>query len=359
MTEKIELPPSLTEHIPWEEGSNPIWPATAFILRRNLAKYHFPPKMNEMQFIQTEEILSKALISTTDLINPICLKAHELTALDKEFLFEHFLCSEGFQNAGRGQSFIVDTSGKIFAMINVQDHLQLEFLDTKGEWEKTWNHLSAIESVIGSSLDYAFSPKFGYMTSDPSLCGTALNTSAFLHLPALIHSHQLEEVLIKQKEAEVDAVGIQGTLEELTGDILVIRNHYTLGLTEENIIHSTHSTAMKLIIAEKALRMRLQQENSAEMKDQVSRSYGLLLHSYQLQTKETLNALSMIKLALDLGWVSGVSDHHLNDTFFKCRRAHLLFTFKEKEIDSQALLHRRAEFVHKQLKDIRLNIQTL
>jgi protein arginine kinase len=356
MTEKSELPPSLIDHIPWEDGSNPIWPTTTFFLRRNLAKSLFPQKMSESQLIQTEDSLCKAAMGAKDLESPQCFKAETLRPVDKEFLFEHFLCSEGFQNTGRGQGFIVDASTKILAMVNIQDHLQLQFLDTKGEWEKTWNHLSNIVSSIGEKLDYAYSQKFGFMTSDPNYSGTGLTTSAFLHLPALIHSQQLEDVLAKQREEGVDAAGMQGTLEDLVGDILVVRNHYTLGLTEDDIIHSTHSTAMKLAMAEKTLRDQIRQQDNPVMKDHVSRAYGLLLHSYQLQTKEALDALSMLKFGLDLGWLIGTTHSRLNDIFFKCRRAHLLFNFKETEAGPEALLHKRAEFIHKELQGIELKI---
>ena len=46
MTEKSNLPSALLEHIPWEAGSNPIWPATAFTVHRNLNRFNFPPKLS-------------------------------------------------------------------------------------------------------------------------------------------------------------------------------------------------------------------------------------------------------------------------------------------------------------------------
>src|SRR5882724_4120677 len=107
MTEKNNLPQALLDHTPWEKEINPIWLATAFQLKRNLAKYNFPPKMNERQFEQTLSSLKAQLLKSTLLQNPALLNSTDMSATDREFLYEHFLCLEGFQNPLAGQGFIV------------------------------------------------------------------------------------------------------------------------------------------------------------------------------------------------------------------------------------------------------------
>lgn len=359
MTEKIKLPQSLLEHTPWEKESNPVWLATSFLLRRNLSKFNFPLKMDDRQFDQTLSSLKEQLLKSNLLEGPLLLKAEEVGALDKEYLFEHFLCMEGFQNTLKGQGFVIDNTGSFLAKLNVQDHLQIQLIDNMGNWEKVWNKLSEIDTEIGSSIEFSFSPKFGYLTSDPTLCGTGLSVQAFLHLPALIHTNQLQETLTKQKEEEIAVTGMGGNLEELIGDLVVISNNYTLGINEETILHSIHAMSMKLMAVEKTLRTHLQTESNAEIKDQVSRSFGLLLHSYQLQTKEALSALSLMKLGLHLNWIEGITDSKLNTLFFQCRRAHLLHLLNDQQIsDSQEIARKRAEFLHKNMQGVILKIET-
>jgi len=351
------LPPYLLEHMLWEDEINPIWPATAFILHRNLAKYNFPAKLQELPMKQILEIVKNALLQTPGLSDPLFLKAEDLSPVDKEFLFEHFMCLEGFQNSAQGQGFFIDKSAKFFASINIGNHLQLQLVDSEGNWESGWNRLSQIETAIGTKLDFAYSPRFGYLTSQPSCCGTGLIVLVYLHLPALIHTGQLQEVLSKEKQEEIVAVGIEGPIDGLVGDLLVLRNNATLGLTEENILHTLHMTALKLIVAEKTTRNKLQQENNSLIKDQVSRAFGLLVHSYQLETKEALAALSLLKLGLDLGWISGTSDKKLNEIFFKCRRAHLAHLFDEKSLEQQEIPRKRAEYLHKEIQGIQLKTE--
>jgi protein arginine kinase len=355
MKEKIELPSSLIEHNPWENYVNPIWPASTFILHRNLARYNFPIKMNARQFEQTQDILKKAL-QDLGFSNPKVLPADQLSPLDKEFLFEHFLCLEGFEDTIPGQAFVVDGTNQFLAMVNIHDHLLLYRIDCKDEWEKAWNSLSNIETEIGKKLDYAFSSKFGYLTSDPALCGTGLIVLVYLHLPSLVQTGQLQEILIKQKEEEIEAIGILGTLDELLGDLVILRNNFTLGLSEENILHSLHSAAMKLVVAEQTLRSLLKKENNVEIKDHVSRAYGLLTLSYQIQAKEALNALSLLKLGVDLGWISGITDQKMNDIFFNSRRAHLAYALKSPLLSPEETPRKRAEYLHAALKGTTINI---
>lgn len=358
MTEKSKLPEALLSHTPWEKEINPIWLATSFLLHRNLAKFNFPSKIDDRQSEQIRSTLQEQLLKSSLLQHPVALKASEISTVDKEFIYEHFLCFENFQNAVGGQGFVVDESGHFLAELNIQNHLQVQLTDCDGGWEKSWNTLSQIETEVGNSVDFAFSQKFGYLTSEPYLCGTGLSVQAYLHLPALIQMGQLQDALLKQREEGTAAAGMSGNLDEIIGDLVIISNTFTLGINEESIIHSVHSTAMKLMAAEKALRSHIQAENTPLIKDRVSRAFGLLLHSYQLQIKEALDALSLMKLGLHLDWIGGITDAKLNTLFFQCRRAHLLHTLGEPQLgEPQEISRKRAEFLHKNMQGVVLKIE--
>ena len=359
MKEKSSLPQSLYERSSWTAEANPIWLATSITLHRNLANQNFPPKMEERGFQQTYSILKEQILKNPQLKQPALLNAEEISALDKEYLYEHFLGMDGFQNTLAGQGFVVDDTGLFFAKLNIEDHLQLQLIDTEGSWEKTWNQLNQIETELGKTLDYAFSPRFGFLTSDPTLCGTGLTTQAFLHLPALIHTKELQETLLKQKEEGITAIGMGGSSAEWIGDIVVLKNTYTLGISEEAILHTLNMMAMKLMAMEKTLRSHLQNENNEEIIDLISRSFGLLLHSYNLQAKEALEALSLLKLGLHLDWVDGIDDTKLNRLFFQARRAHLLQAINQPQLtDSHEIAHKRAEYLHQNMKGVFLKFES-
>jgi protein arginine kinase len=87
----------------------------------------------------------------------------------------------------------------------------------------------------------------------------------------------------------------------------------------------------------------------------VSRAYGILVHSYQIDAIEALNALSLLKLGIDMGWVSGIDNKSVNVLFFNCRRAHLLCKHQES-IAKEEIAHKRSEYIHKSLKNVQLTI---
>ena len=225
------------------------------------------------------------------------------------------------------------------------------------EMENGFAKVSEIETAISKEVEYAFSSKFGYLTADPMHCGTALKVHVYLHLPALVHLNQLDNALTKEKEEGVVASSMVGNINQLVGDIIVLENYYTLGVTEDTILRILHITAMKLIGAEKTLRMHIKEKKSPEIMDHVARSYGLLRHSYQLGTKEALDALSFIKLGIDLGWVDGVTEAKANELFFMSRRAHLATALNEKQFDQPELAQKRAHFLHKELANMKLLIE--
>jgi protein arginine kinase len=136
---------------------------------------------------------------------------------------------------------------------------------------------------------------------------------------------------------------------------VILQNRFTLGITEESILNALHTTATKIMNLEKEARDQIKNQGNPFIKDKISRAYGLLAHSYQLQTKEALSALSFIKLGIDLQWIEGMSNGKINELLFKCRRAHLIFNDNLK-LPQEEISHKRSEFLHGSMKNVKLNI---
>jgi len=343
---------------PWNNNANPIWLATTVSLMRNIEKFKFPGKLGgdrQKQIISLmgKVFLSKEVSEAGGLINPVLIKAEDTTVFEKEFLMEHFLTNQSFNQTHAGEGFIVDESGEFLATLNMDDHLNLQLIDCKGEIENALSRLVKLEVELGKTLNYSFSPRFGFLTADPTQCGTALLVTVYLQLIGLIHSGKIDDVLEKLADESLIVTGIQGDPNEIIGDILMVQNNYTLGITEENIISSLRGFTTKILVEENMARKELMRPDNADFKDKVSRAYGILVHSYQIEAIEALNALSLLKLGIEAGWISGIDNRALNELFFNCRRAHLLYQFEEK-VSQEEIPHKRAERIHKALKDVKL-----
>ncbi|HSX04528.1 MAG TPA: protein arginine kinase [Rhabdochlamydiaceae bacterium] len=356
MNQKADLARAILENIPWKTTSNPIWPFTLFILRRNLAKYHFPSKMNEAEAAAVLDSLKNVISNLPEMANGYLLKKQDLKPLDKELLLEHFLFTRLLPESAHGSALLLNPSVAVLSTINMGNHLELfHILDSTGDLDSGWNLISKIENTLGSHFDFAFSSKFGFLTSDPNDCGTGLSVLAFLHLPALIQTGQLQEIWAKQNDESLIFTGISGDPNDLIGDMIVLQNHFTLGVTEESIIRSIQTMASKLVASEKKARSTLKKEAPPKIKDKISKAYGQLIYAYELEVKETLNLLSLIRLGLDLGWITAVQENKINELFFKTRRGYLTHLFPGTE-DLKEIAHKRAEYLHSELQGIQLAI---
>jgi len=342
---------------PWEDNENNIWLASTINILRNLDKFSFPARLEKERRGQVISLVSKALLSSPKLENPLLIKTEDIGPLEKEYLFEHYLSDQSFLQAHSGEAFIVDESGKFLTTLNVSNHIQFELIDCKGDLESAWNRIVKIETNLGKSLKYAFSPKYGFLTANPGSCGTGFILRVFLQPSALIHTGEIENVLKELKTDGIRIAGLQGDPNQIIGDVYVIRNNHTLGLTEENIISMVRLFTTKLMIEENRARTQLKENPIPEVKDRISRAYGLLIHSYQIDAAEALDAISLLKLGADLGWLEGVAPAELNRLFFKCRRGHLLAKDKE-EIEKEEVAHHRASFIHDVLKKAKLTIRS-
>jgi protein arginine kinase len=350
--------PYLHNENPWDTNANAIWLGSTVVLTRNLEKFNFPGKLPTDKRKQIISLLQRDLLTSKYLKNPELILAENMLPIEKEFLVEHFLSNQSFHQAHIGEGFVLDETGEFLAILNLGDHLILQSIDVREELETTWDRLIKIELEINQSINFAFSPRFGFLTSDSTQCGTGLLAYIFLHLPALLHTDELSNSLKKFKDEGIVQTGLQGNPNEIIGDIVVFHNQYTLGLTDENILSSLRVLATKLVIEEKSSRKQLKQASEtklAEIKDKISRAYAILLHSYQIESIEALHALSLLKLGLDLEWLQGTTHTVLNQLLFECRRAHLICHYG-KQINQDELTHRRAEFIHQKLQGLNLLI---
>lgn len=340
---------------PWIHNSNSIWLASTVSLSRNIEKFKFPGKLSTDSKQQIMALLNKKPLEINQLERPILIEAQEATLQEKEYLSEHFLTIHNFQVAESGEGFILDETGEFLGLLNIENHFKFLLIDTTGDLDTAWARLVKIEEEIGKQWTYSFSTKFGFLTADPTHCGTAFHATVFLQLPALIHTDAIDDYLEQNVDDSFSVTGIHANPTEIIGDVLMIQNNYTLGLSEENIFSSVRGIAIKIQTEEIQAREKIKNSQNAEIKDKVSRAYAILLHSYQIETIEALNAISLLKLGLEMGWISGIDSEKLNHLFFTCRRAHLLNQYSEK-VPQEEIMHKRAEYIHHTLKSIKLEI---
>jgi len=340
---------------PWDHNVNSIWLASTLKICRNVDKFKFPHKLDLEQKKQILSFLLKAFDTVQALKHKHTLLSEELTPTDKEFVMEHFLLFDSFHDAREGSCIGFDETGEFITLFNYKDHILLQRTDISSNLEKCFKDLVQIENVLAKELRFAFSEKFGFLTADHFHCGTGLIVSAYLHVPALIHTDRLIEALEKEKSEAILATGMQGNPDELLGDLLMIRNQHTLGVNDEGILTTVRNAVLHLVLCEKNARGMIKKEKPIRIKDSISRAIGLLKYSYQLEVPETLKALSLIKLGIELDWISPMNIEQVNRLFFDCRRSHLKAII-HKPAEGTEVMVRRAEYMQKEFEKVEMKV---
>lgn len=347
--------PILSLKKPWIGNQNDIWLASKVELQRNIEKFKFPGKLDLDRKRQIVSLTSQELLALEPLKQAELLKVEDLSAFEKEYLTEHFINATGFDQEAIGEALLFDRNGDLLVLFNMKDHIRLLCIDTSKDIEHSWNKLVKIETSLGRNVSYSYSQKFGFLTADPAKCGIALTVTLYLQLSGLIHAEKIDAVLEASADDSIMVTGIQGNPTEIVGDVLVLQNNYSLGVTEENILSSMRLLASKLTTEEKNCRNEITTTKNTAIMDKVSRAFAVLLFSYKIEEVEALNALSLLKLGSALGWIGGVTADEVNQLFFNCRRGHLLAQYNEK-INQPELAHKRAEYIHMVLKEAKLLI---
>jgi len=339
---------------PWEKNDNDIWLASTISLYRNIDKFHFPQKLSKEKRENISNLIVGVLKELDTLKNVQVFFGNSISPLERDFLMEHFLIFDTARDSQNGQAYVTEQTGRVLVQVNAHEHMQLHIVDPSGDLEGSLEQIFAVERGVEEKLPFAFSNTFGYLTSEASRCGTALLVQSFVHIPAIIQQGLYEEEIGKEEMEGVSFSGLRGDPHELIGDLLVVKNRWTVGLKEETILSSLRAAVMRVVDKERTAREKIAREKEEGLIDKMSRAIGTLQHARTIDTKETLQAMSLIKLAVELGWIEGMSSEKINELFFDCRRAHLAKRL-DKDLYASPKIHKeRADFLREVFAPVRL-----
>lgn len=329
----------------WIKNKNRIWLTSQMRLFRNLKTHAFPDKLSPPFLKKISEMLRNPLLNCSALKESTFHFISDLTLDDKKRLLDYFLMTEEYFSLDAADAIVVDQSKRFHALVNAHDHIVLSLIDEKNQLEQTWNKLLKIEIQLSKQIEFAFSSRFGFLTSDINRCGTAVNIETFLHLPALIYSKKLESFLDKMPKHLLKWDTFLANDQQFLGDMVILSNLQTIGISEENLIKVMQSQTLNLVVAEREMRKQLQ--DCLPLKDKVSKAYGSLKHAFQLDASEALSLLSLCKLGVELDWIKGLVLQDINELIFMTKNdlIHLMHT--SKDIDSKKL---RANLIQKKIK---------
>src|SRR6266704_2002318 len=148
-----------------------------------------------------------------------------------------------------------------------------------------------IDSALENKLEFAYDQRLGYLTACPTNVGTGMRASAMLHLPGLVLSELINQVIKAVNKIGLAVRGLYGEGTEALGNLFQISNQMTLGESEGDIVDKLTKVIVQVMEHEENARQKMIEDKSRMIADQVGRAYGIMMHSYSISSKEVLNLL--------------------------------------------------------------------
>ncbi len=317
-------------------------------LARNISGYPFLSRANLKQRREIESLLRKTIIDRKIAQDVSYVNLNQATAIDKLFLVErHLISKEHAEGEGeRGVAF--GKSETVSLMINEEDHLRIQVIRSGFELKNTWDTIDEIDNILGESLNFAFSSRFGYLTACPTNVGTGMRVSVMLHLPALGMTKHIEKVFNAVGKLGLVVRGLYGEGTKVSGDLYQISNQFALGKSEKEILSIIESVIPRITSYERMARKALVMESKDQLEDRIWRSYGMLKAARMITSEEILQLLSQVRMGVNIGLIDDIEMQTLNELFVLTLPAHLQ-KLEGCELDSAQRNVIRASYVRKRL----------
>ncbi len=317
-------------------------------LARNLKEYKFPNRSNTKEKMKLIKDLKEKIFFLEDQNYKFYLMEN-LSETERNVLHEKYLISRNHVQYYYARALFLNNEKNISIMVNEEDHLRIQILKSGLEFEKIWNEINSLDDQLEKNIEYAFSEKWGYLTSCPTNIGTALRASVMCHLPALVLSGKIDNIIRAVGKFGLTVRGVSGEGSNSEAELFQISNQITLGFSEKEIIEKLESVIKQIITEERKSREYLFENNFIELKDNVLRSYGVLKYAYRLDESEALKYLSRIKFGQDTNLIDQKIDKNLFfKLLFKIKNAHLQYDSKNK-LNREEVSIKRAKIIRNEL----------
>lgn len=225
----------------------------------------------------------------------------KLPGVVQESFIEKHLMSDDQLNNLSGAGLIVDKSGKLSIMVNEEDHFRFQALSGGFDIKENWEDILSLEDLFSEYFSFAFEDKLGYLTSCITNLGCGLRVSFLVHLPGLVYSGRIKDFLRKIRASKILVRGLYGEGTKVIAGFYQITTRSSLGYSENQLVKKMGDIAQKIVQEEMLARELLLAEDKRLVEDIVGRAFGILRHAKYINSLETINLLSDIRLGVSIG----------------------------------------------------------
>ncbi|MDD4016594.1 MAG: ATP--guanido phosphotransferase [Kiritimatiellae bacterium] len=320
-------------------------------LARNLSDERFPDWATECD---RERVFAKVRAALeTEKTGATLEPVASFDAQHLEMLREAHLISKDLLEHAAGGGIARLEKSQVCMMVNEEDHLRIQGFSFGLDMQTAWQRADQLDTLLERQLNYAWSPRFGYLTACPSNVGTGLRASAMVHLLGLRLLGELEAVVRGLERMRLLVRGIGGEGSEAAGQIYQISNMDALGVSEETIVQRVARISGEVVRQEHNARVRLVQEMPLVLMDCLARSLSVLQNARLLSTVEALEFLSAMRLGAALGFFTRLKVFDIDKLILLMQPGHMQQGMKTS-LMSEERDEVRAGFLSRKLAHVKL-----
>ncbi len=323
----LRRPPEWMEH---DGPSRDIVLTSRIRLARNLDGPSFPGWARKEDRTAIMRELQPRLENLSGMKDCFSEDLANLDPIRKQVLVEKHLISREQAAKSAGSAAVINREQSLSIMINEEDHLRMQSIRSGLDLVAAHAALDKLDTELEEQVRFAWDQRFGYLTACPTNLGTGMRASAMLHLPALVLSDQVNQVIQAVNKIGLAVRGLYGEGTEALANLFQVSNQHTLGEKEAEILARLEKVIQQIITHERNARRKLLEDNPQKVFDHIGRAYAALRFAHIMESKEALTHLSMLRLGSDLG-VLPTSEARLIDTLLvEIQPAHLQTSAQRK-----------------------------
>lgn len=313
----------------WLTGSGPdsdVVVSSRVRLARNLAGYNFVNRSDRDERQQIVDMVQRNLgVINDEPSRLVVFSLHETDALERSLLVERHLISKQLAKGRQPRAVVVTPDESTAIMVNEEDHFRMQVIRSGFQLRRAYEQVNDLDDRLERRMQYAFDPRFGYLTACPTNVGSGIRLSVMLHLPGLaLMSSDIERVRRAARDMHLALRGFYGEGSEALGDFFQLSNQTTFGRTEAELLDEFEERIVPQVVSyERHAREELAERQTALLDDVCYRALGILQNARMIKIDEAMRLLSHLRLGVETERITEVSRETINQLTLLIHSAHL------------------------------------
>lgn len=177
--------------------------------------------------------------------------------------------------------------------------------------------VDAVDTLLESHLDFAWTPEFGYASPLHQHAGTGLVVTGLFLLSGLRATGDLDRVIEAFNRLHFKVDGLRDA-DGVELDIFRIENLQTLGIDEAAILSRAQRLFAALIEHEARARLRLMREESLRLLDRARRARAIAHNALLIDEREAFALAAEMRMSLTMGFTNGLKPATIDDFLMEC-----------------------------------------